>query len=146
MRPPATEPAMEVSSFWPKLMIKGNKAEQPRPERANAARPGMAADLGRQAQIMKAAQTTSGRTRKTTGSGNHPSITANKMRPAVTAAQNTASAAEARNALALREWSIKSDAQFPLMVSQTPYSNANAAKSQKRVGNFAPPDCFVVFC
>ena len=111
---------MVVSSFWLKLIVRGNKAEQPRPASANARMPSEELDFGTQALATKAAAITSGKNRQTIFSGTHFSMAAKRMRPAVTMPQNVANEIDASDALALKWFFMKSAAQLPFMVSQTP--------------------------
>src|SRR4029079_509221 len=95
MSPPATEAAIAVSSFWPKLIINGSRAEQPRPARAKLATPSNLSFFGNKAAITNAAATTKGSATQTRRAGNHFSIAAKKRRPTVTAPQKQVKAREA---------------------------------------------------
>jgi hypothetical protein len=64
-------------------------------------------------------------------------MAANSTRPAVTMAQNTVSASEASVAETLSDVRSSCD-QFPFIVSQKPYSTANAANTQNWPGIGAP--------
>jgi hypothetical protein len=73
-----------------------------------------------------------------TRSGSHRPIAANRTRPAVTIPQNTASATEAWVADAPTRVVRSSWDQLPFIVSQMPYSTANAANTQNRPGTPRP--------
>ena len=90
---------MVVISSWPKLMVSGKSAEQPRPASAKARTPSQGSPVGRSAVATSAAALTNGRHRYTRRGGNHRSMAANSTRPAVTIPQKMVSASEATAAL-----------------------------------------------
>ena len=95
-------------------------AEQPRPARAKAARPGRAAFAGSSGVRKNEIVITTGKNRKTSRSGIHRSIEAKSRRPPVTVAQKTVRASEAVEGMLDSVLDIKIDAQLPFIVSQMP--------------------------
>src|SRR6185503_16428650 len=116
-------------------MVRGRSAEHPNPARPNATIPAVADPLGSRAIATRATAATNGRTWYVRDSGKLRSIAANRTRPTVTIAQNVVSATDAIVAVAPTVPVMYSVAQFPFMVSTTPYRRAKAAKSQNRDGS-----------
>src|SRR5215831_19312103 len=114
------EADMTVSCSCPKLIVRGARAEQPRPARPNAGTPNPGAPRGSAAMSANAPAATKGRARYVHVVGNHRWTRAKRTRPAVTVAQNAVSASDASVAEAPRCVLMYVSDQLPFIVSQTP--------------------------
>ena len=117
---PAADAAIAVSCRWPKLIVSGSRAEQPRPARPNAAIPAAAVPPAGARSPRAPAAATNGRIRYAVRSGSQRSMAANRIRPTVTMPQNAVSARDATAADAPRFWVMYTVAQLPFIVSTTP--------------------------
>src|SRR5688572_9084986 len=96
MTMPGIAAEIATSCSCPKLIVRGSKAEHPKPASANARTPRPGEPLGRAATSASEAASQNGRIRYVQRVGNQRRMAANRTRPTVTMAQNVARATEAQ--------------------------------------------------